>query len=52
MKTKQEIEKRIEEIRTEIFLNNMTDRWSFWNYQRDDELKSELRQLKEELKKF
>ena len=49
--TKQEIEKRIEEIEDRIWWINMADRYTYEDRQILNKLYKELRKLREELKK-
>lgn len=48
-RTKEEIEKQIQEIDEAMFMNNMNDHWTDWNYKRDSELRDQKRNLEKEL---
>ena len=48
--TRQEIEKRIEELETRRFALAMCDRWTQEDYDLDDRLSEEIRTLEEQLK--
>ncbi len=48
--TRQEIEKRIEDLENRRFALAMCDRWTQADYDLDDRLSEEIRTLKEQLK--
>ena len=48
--TRQEIEARIEELETREFYLKMKDRWSRSDFDYNDKLHREIRELKEQLK--
>lgn len=50
--TKAEIEKRIIEVKGQIFMNDMIDRWSNEDYNYSIKLHAELRKLERELKEI
>lgn len=47
--TKQEIQKKLEELEERKFYNNMVDRWTKENYEFDFFLRNEIEKLKKEL---
>lgn len=47
--TKEEIEKKIEELKEAKFMNNMVDRWSSDNYAFDRKVTQEIADLKKQL---
>lgn len=44
--TKKEREERIRQIEKQLFILNMKDNWTTADYQKDNELNRELRELK------
>lgn len=48
-RTREEITKRIDELETRAFYLDMKDRWNRQDYQRMDEYRREIRELKREL---
>ena len=48
--TRENIEKKIKHVKERKFYLAMKDRWSFADYQLNDELNKQLKKLKEELK--
>lgn len=48
--TKEEMIERIKELKEQIWLHEMADRWDFWEAQEVEKKKSELRKLEWELK--
>lgn len=49
MKTIEELEKELEEVEDEIFLNKMIDGWHLENFNLDDKLNKRKRELKQEI---
>lgn len=49
MKTIEELEKELEEVEDEIFLNQMIDDWHLENFNLDDKLNKRKRELKQEI---
>ncbi len=47
--TREEMIKRIEELKEQIWYHEMADRWDFWEAQEVEKKRSELRKLEWEL---